>query len=92
MTDQNRPPVVPGPPGRPEGRTPVGETGTAERLAMNRTGSFDWDLDAWILDVDEAGLLVFGLDPAAFDARPESLAEVLDPEERTRLGWRRTRR
>ncbi|WP_405940181.1 SpoIIE family protein phosphatase [Streptomyces sp. NBC_00726] len=86
MTDQNRPPVVPGPPGRPEGRTPVGETGTAERLAMNRTGSFDWDLDAWILDVDEAGLLVFGLDPAAFDARPESLAEVLDPEERTRLG------
>lgn len=86
MTDQNRPPVVPGPHGRPEGTAPAGETGTAERLAMNRTGSFDWDLDAWTLDVDEAGLLVFGLDPAAFDGRPESLAELLDPEERARLG------
>ncbi|MGW2474078.1 SpoIIE family protein phosphatase [Streptomyces sp. NPDC001665] len=86
MTDQNRPPVVPGPPGRPEGRTPAGETDTAERLALNRTGSFDWDLDARTLDVDEAGLLVLGVDPAAYDARPESLAELLEPEERDRLG------
>ncbi|NEC63268.1 SpoIIE family protein phosphatase [Streptomyces sp. SID9727] len=86
MTDQNRPPVVPGPDGRPEGRAPTGETGTAERLALNRTGSFEWDLDTWTLDVDEAGLLVFGLDPDAFDARPESLAELLDPEERARVG------
>ncbi|MFC8535641.1 SpoIIE family protein phosphatase [Streptomyces sp. NPDC057249] len=85
MTDQNRPTVVPGPDDRPEGRMPVGETGTAERLALNRTGSFEWDLDGWTLDVDEAGLLVFGLDPAGFDARPESLAELLEPEERTRL-------
>lgn len=85
MTDQNRPPVVPGPPGRPGGPTPVGETGTAERLALNRTGSFEWDLDARTLDIDEAGLLVFGLDPASFDARPDSLAELLDPEERARL-------
>ncbi|MFF7339925.1 SpoIIE family protein phosphatase [Streptomyces sp. NPDC008163] len=86
MTDQNRPPVVPGPPGRPEGRTPAAETDTAERLALNRTGSFDWDLDARTLDMDEAGLLVFGLDPADYDARPESLAELLEPEERDRLG------
>ncbi|MGC4948692.1 SpoIIE family protein phosphatase [Streptomyces sp. DT224] len=85
MTDQNRPPVVPGPDGRPEGRTPAGETGTAERLALNRTGSFEWDLETWTLDVDEAGLLVFGLDPDAFDARPESLAQLLHPEERARL-------
>ncbi|MGQ4486149.1 SpoIIE family protein phosphatase [Streptomyces sp. SAS_281] len=86
MTDENRPPVVPGPDGRPEGRTPAGETGTAERLALNRTGSFEWDLETWTLDVDEAGLLVLGLDPDAFDARPESLAELLDPEERARVG------
>lgn len=40
-----------------------GETGTAERLALNRTGSFEWDLDARTLDIDVAGLLVFGMDP-----------------------------
>ncbi|MFJ4499612.1 SpoIIE family protein phosphatase [Streptomyces sp. NPDC088864] len=84
MTDQNRPPV-PGPPGRPADGAPAGETGTAERLALNRTGSFEWDLDARTLDIDTAGLLVFGLDPASFDARPETLADVLEPAERARL-------
>ncbi|WP_405901332.1 SpoIIE family protein phosphatase [Streptomyces sp. NBC_00727] len=85
MSDQNRPPVVPGPHGRPTDRTPGGESVTAERLALNRTGSFEWDLDAGTLDIDEAGLLVFGLDPASFDARPESLAALLEPEELARL-------
>ncbi|MEU3225248.1 SpoIIE family protein phosphatase [Streptomyces sp. NPDC006976] len=86
MTDQNGPPVIPGPPGRATGKAPAGETGTAERLAMNRTGSFEWDLGAGTLDIDEAGLLVFGLDPASYDARPETLAERLEPGERVRLG------
>ncbi|THA68648.1 protein phosphatase [Streptomyces sp. A0958] len=86
MTDQNRPPIVPGPPGRPAGKTPACETGTAERLALNRTGSFEWDLDAGTIDIDEAGLLVFGVDPASYDGRPEALAERLEPEERIRLG------
>ncbi|MFG3496654.1 SpoIIE family protein phosphatase [Streptomyces sp. NPDC047886] len=62
-----------------------GEIGPTERLAMNRTGSFDWDLDAGTIDVDEAGLLVFGLVPGAFDSRPASLVHRLDPQERTRL-------
>ncbi|MFJ6852825.1 SpoIIE family protein phosphatase [Streptomyces sp. NPDC091271] len=63
----------------------AGETGTAERLAMNRTGSFEWDLDARTLDIDEAGLLVFGLDPATFEARPGAVLEQLDAPESARL-------
>ncbi|WP_285565516.1 MULTISPECIES: SpoIIE family protein phosphatase [unclassified Streptomyces] len=85
MTDHDRPPFIPVPPRLLVEKTHNGETGTAERLAMNRTGSFEWDLDARTLDIDEAGLLVFGLDPAVFDSRPESLMERLDPAERIRL-------
>lgn len=62
-----------------------GEIGPTERLAMNRTGSFDWDLTAGTIDVDDAGLLVFGLDPATFDSRPASVVTALDPDERARL-------
>ncbi|MER6120381.1 SpoIIE family protein phosphatase [Streptomyces sp. NPDC001743] len=85
MTDHDRPPIVPGPPRLPGGRADSGETATAERLAINRAGSFEWDLDARTLDIDEPGLLVFGLDPAAFDSRPESLRDLLDPAEQVRL-------
>ncbi|MET9436497.1 SpoIIE family protein phosphatase [Streptomyces sp. NPDC006551] len=63
-------------------RTRSGEIGPTERLAMNRTGSFDWDLDTGTIDVDEAGLLVFGLEPDRFDGRPVSLVKRLAPEER----------
>lgn len=62
-----------------------GEIGPDERLAMNRTGSFDWDLDAGTIDVDVAGLLVFGQDPDLFDARPVTLVQRLDTHERARL-------
>ncbi len=62
-----------------------GEIGPAERLAMNRTGSFDWDLDTGTIDVDESGLLVFGLAGDAYDGRPATLLARLAPEERTRL-------
>ncbi|MFJ4856650.1 SpoIIE family protein phosphatase [Streptomyces sp. NPDC088730] len=85
MTDHDRPPIIPVRPGPSAGKARSGDTGTAERLAMNRTGSFEWDLDARTLDIDEAGLLVFGLDPATFDSRPESLVERLEPEDRVRL-------
>lgn len=85
MTDHDRPPFIPVPPRLLVEKTHHSETATVERLAMNRTGSFEWDLDARTLDIDEAGLLVFGLDSAAFDSRPESLMELLDPAERTRL-------
>lgn len=66
-------------------RAHSGEIGPTERLAMNRTGSFDWDLDTGTIDVDEAGLLVFGMDPGGFDGRPATLVQRLDAEERTRL-------
>ncbi|QGV82190.1 SpoIIE family protein phosphatase [Streptomyces ficellus] len=68
-----------------DNRAHSGEIGPTERLAMNRTGSFDWDLDAGTIDIDEAGLLVFGLAPGTFDSRPASLVHRLDPEERARL-------
>ncbi|MFD8011564.1 SpoIIE family protein phosphatase [Streptomyces sp. NPDC058955] len=67
----------------PRGRS--GGIGPAEWLAMNRTGSFDWDLDTGSIDVDASGLLVFGVSPEAFDGRPTTLVERLDPAERMRL-------
>ncbi|WP_329612091.1 SpoIIE family protein phosphatase [Streptomyces brevispora] len=85
MTDPDRPPIIPVRPRLLFEKAPHGDTGTAERLAMNRTGSFEWDLDARTLDVDEAGLLVLGLDPFSFDSRPESLVERLETSERIRL-------
>ncbi|AXE82198.1 SpoIIE family protein phosphatase [Streptomyces atratus] len=85
MTDYDRQPSTSVPPRLLIEKTHNGETATAQRLAMNRTGSFEWDMDAHSLDIDEAGLLVFGLDPLAFDSRPESLLERLEPSERTRL-------
>lgn len=84
MTDHDRPRFIPVPPSLPGGRADA-DTATAERLAMNRAGSFEWDLDARTLDIDEPGLLVLGLDPAAFDSRPETLRELLDPAEQVRL-------
>ncbi|MFE0698802.1 SpoIIE family protein phosphatase [Streptomyces sp. NPDC058872] len=61
------------------------EIGPAEWLAMNRTGSFDWDLDTGTIDVDESGLLIFGVPPDAHDGRPVSLIARLDPAERSKL-------
>ncbi|MET9349002.1 SpoIIE family protein phosphatase [Streptomyces termitum] len=66
-------------------RTRGGEIGPAEWLAMNRTGSFDWDLDTDTIDVDTTGLLVFGVSPELFDGRPTSLVGRLEPAERMRL-------
>ncbi|MFF9686951.1 SpoIIE family protein phosphatase [Streptomyces sp. NPDC014623] len=63
----------------------AGETGTDERLALNRTGSFEWDLDARTVDVDEAGLMVFGLDAASFEASPSAVIDRLDATDRARL-------
>ncbi|MFF9344724.1 SpoIIE family protein phosphatase [Streptomyces sp. NPDC014773] len=66
-------------------RAHSGGIGPAEWLAMNRTGSFDWDLDTGTIDVDASGLLVFGVPPDGFDGRPTSLVARLDPAERMRL-------
>ncbi|MFD3611051.1 SpoIIE family protein phosphatase [Streptomyces atroolivaceus] len=66
-------------------RRRAGETGIDERLALNRTGSFEWDLDARTVDVDEAGLMVFGLDAATFEASPTAVIDRLDETDRARL-------
>ncbi|MFE9696618.1 SpoIIE family protein phosphatase [Streptomyces sp. NPDC006270] len=85
MTDDERWQDAEASPLRRIDRSTNGEIRPTERLAMNRTGSFDWDLDSRTLDIDEAGLMVFGVDPAVFDARPAALLERLEPAERARL-------
>ncbi|MGW1466100.1 SpoIIE family protein phosphatase [Streptomyces sp. NPDC002308] len=76
----------PSPPPGPDAPDHDSEIGTVQRLAMNRTGSFDWDLETRTMNVDDAGLIVFGVDPETFDAsRPGTLVELLEPTERERL-------
>ncbi|MFJ7945008.1 SpoIIE family protein phosphatase [Streptomyces sp. NPDC096354] len=85
MTDNDRKPDSDDSPRVQLDRRHDSESGTAERLALNRTGSFEWDLDSRTLDIDVAGLLVFGVDPDTFTPRPGALLERLEPVERTRL-------
>ncbi|MFI2414872.1 SpoIIE family protein phosphatase [Streptomyces sp. NPDC018947] len=43
-------------------------------LALNRMGSFDWDLDSGTLHMDAQAHEVFDVRPEDFDGRPESLS------------------
>jgi serine phosphatase RsbU (regulator of sigma subunit) len=52
---------------------------------MSGMGSFDWDLDKGVLDLDRVGLEVFDLRPEEFDGRPESLVLRVTPEEGARI-------
>ncbi|WP_336320071.1 SpoIIE family protein phosphatase [Streptomyces lavendofoliae] len=54
-------------------------------LALNRMGSFDWDLDTGLMHMDEAALDVFQTDVTEYDGRPESLAPRVPPSESIRL-------
>ncbi|MFI6106249.1 SpoIIE family protein phosphatase [Streptomyces sp. NPDC051310] len=54
-------------------------------LSLNRMGSFDWDLDAGLMHMDQAALDVFQVDAADYDGRPESLAVRVPPVEAIRL-------
>ncbi|WP_308344526.1 SpoIIE family protein phosphatase [Streptomyces sp. ISL-94] len=54
-------------------------------LALNRMGSFDWDLVTGLMHMDAAALDVFDTTPEAYDGRPESLAPRVPPAEATRL-------
>ncbi|MEV6808072.1 SpoIIE family protein phosphatase [Streptomyces sp. NPDC051129] len=54
-------------------------------LALNRMGSFDWDLDSGLLHLDAQALQVFDLLPGEFDGRAESLAVRVPPPEAARL-------
>ncbi|MFG2985244.1 SpoIIE family protein phosphatase [Streptomyces sp. NPDC048258] len=60
-------------------------TGAGERLALNGMGSFEWDLGADTLALDEAGSAVFDLEPEEFDGTPQALGLRIRPEDAARL-------
>ncbi|AXG82259.1 SpoIIE family protein phosphatase [Streptomyces paludis] len=59
--------------------------GADQRLALNRMGSFDWDLESGTFDLDDAGLAVFDLRPDEYDGRAASLVSRVPPEEGLRI-------
>ncbi|WP_329391381.1 SpoIIE family protein phosphatase [Streptomyces sp. NBC_01716] len=59
--------------------------GADERLALNRMGSFDWDLAHRTLELDAAGQAVFDLRAGEYDGDPESLRPRLPVEDGLRL-------
>lgn len=54
-------------------------------LALNRTGTFDWDLISGQLHMDRSALDVFDMAPEEYDGRPETLGSRVTPGEGTRL-------
>ncbi|GAA2458216.1 SpoIIE family protein phosphatase [Streptomyces glaucus] len=54
-------------------------------LALNRMGSFDWDLDTGLFHMDPRAHEVFDLRPEEYDGRPESLAARVPRAEGHRL-------
>ncbi|WP_018554182.1 MULTISPECIES: SpoIIE family protein phosphatase [unclassified Streptomyces] len=54
-------------------------------LALNRMGSFDWDLDSGLMHMDRYALDVFDLRDDEYDNRPESLGRRVPPDEAVRL-------
>ncbi|GGI98657.1 SpoIIE family protein phosphatase [Streptomyces brasiliensis] len=54
-------------------------------LALNRMGSFDWDLDAGLFQMDAQAHEVFDILPEEFDGRPEGLAIRVPQPEGSRL-------
>lgn len=62
------------------------EIGLGERLALNRVGTFEWDLSEGTFELDAAGLAVYDMGPDEYDGRPESLLSRVAPEEGARMG------
>ncbi|AOR30481.1 protein phosphatase [Streptomyces fodineus] len=54
-------------------------------LALNRMGTFDWDLDTGLIHMDALAYEVFDLAPEDFDGRPESLGARVPRSEAARL-------
>ncbi|MFF3500937.1 SpoIIE family protein phosphatase [Streptomyces sp. NPDC003247] len=54
-------------------------------LALNRMGSFDWDLDSGLFHMDARAHEIFDITPEEYDGRPESLSERVPPTEGFRL-------
>ncbi|MFJ8105928.1 SpoIIE family protein phosphatase [Streptomyces sp. NPDC096132] len=54
-------------------------------LALNRMGSFDWDLDSGLFHMDARAHEIFDLRPDEYDGNPVSLAVRVPPGEGERL-------
>ncbi|MBM7058619.1 SpoIIE family protein phosphatase [Streptomyces durocortorensis] len=54
-------------------------------LALNRMGSFDWDLDTGLMHMDQPALDVFDLTANEYDDRPASLSPRVPTDEAQRL-------
>jgi len=54
-------------------------------LALNRMGSFDWDLDTGLMHMDQPALDVFDLTAQEYDNRPVTLAQRVPTDEAVRL-------
>ncbi|AKJ09197.1 protein phosphatase [Streptomyces incarnatus] len=54
-------------------------------LALNRMGSFDWDLDTGLFHMDAQAHAVFDLLPGEYDGHPESLSARVPQPEAARL-------
>ncbi|MGV9249887.1 SpoIIE family protein phosphatase [Streptomyces sp. NPDC003697] len=54
-------------------------------LALNRMGSFDWDLDTGLIAMDAQAREIFDLCPGEFDGRPEALSVRMPRAESHRL-------
>ncbi|SEB82749.1 Serine phosphatase RsbU, regulator of sigma subunit [Streptomyces sp. 2131.1] len=54
-------------------------------LALNRMGSFDWDLDSGLMHMDRPALDVFDLRADEYDNRPQTLGLRVPTEEGVRL-------
>ncbi|MGV9991742.1 SpoIIE family protein phosphatase [Streptomyces sp. NPDC003374] len=54
-------------------------------LALNRMGSFDWDLDTGLLHMDAQAHQIFDIAPEEYDGHPESLAPRIPGGEGQRL-------
>ncbi|GAA2386138.1 SpoIIE family protein phosphatase [Streptomyces coeruleofuscus] len=54
-------------------------------LALNRMGSFDWDLDTGLMQMDARAHEVFDVRPDEYDDHPETLSKRVPPGEARRL-------
>ncbi|MEU9205536.1 SpoIIE family protein phosphatase [Streptomyces sp. NPDC048332] len=54
-------------------------------LALNRMGSFDWDLDSGLMHMEQAALDVFDLRADEYDDKPTTLGTRVPPDEGVRL-------
>lgn len=68
--------------GPPPGPWPAGPV---EALALNRTGSFDWDLERGLMHIDPSALAIFELSEEEYTGEPSALGVRMPAAEASRL-------